>query len=72
MAKPGDFAGQRADDVCIAADRLLIAIEDGGSLLSGYPEQLQRAVRVIERALVIHREKSEAEYRKYLEKARAA
>jgi len=72
MARPGDYACQRVDEVCIAADRLLIALEDGGNLLSGYPEQLQRAVRVIERALAIHREKSEAEYRKYLEKARAA
>lgn len=63
MARPGDFAGQRADDVCIAADRLLVAMEDAGVLLSGYPEQLVRAKRVIDRALEMHQARIEAEDR---------
>lgn len=63
MSRPGDFAGQRSDDVCIAADRLVIAMEDGGLLLSGYAGQLIRAKQQIDRALSIHRERIEAEDR---------
>ena len=65
MARPADFAGQRADDLCIAADRLLIAMEDGGKLLSGYPQSLIRAKQQIDRALVIHQARINEEDRQW-------
>ena len=53
MNKPADYACQRVDDVCIAADRLLIAMEAGGRLRAGYRQSLIRARRIINQAIAI-------------------